>query len=279
MIWELFSYLYTGSSLGGQLASEAARPSPNFRVASIFGRFQKQTHTTTIVAVEETIGKRKQKSFSLSKTTSTLELLLLWWWKESSAWRKLMPSKVFPLFPLLLSLNSSFSNLNSAWAFEASVKYHIWPPKGKVIFQKFTFQRKMGANFSIGEEEGREGGGGWARKRKGGSKKTKKKVLSWFIALQQQHTQQPNLGQKKILAQYSGGRRSSILSRCPINFDLPFQFQNFLFIFLYSQRWNLNTFKSVLERSEIRTKKSQKNSYFGQNMALIDLSSNRNTRY
>ena len=177
MIWELFSYLYTGSSLGGQLASEAARPSPNFRVASIFGRFQKQTHTTTIVAVEETIGKRKQKSFSLSKTTSTLELLLLlWWWKESSAWRKLMPSKVFPLFPLLLSLNSSFSNLNSAWAFEASVKYHIWPPKGKVIFQKFTFQRKMGANFSIGEEEGREGGGGgWARKRKGGSKKTKKK--------------------------------------------------------------------------------------------------------
>lgn len=171
MIWELFSYLYTTSSLGGQLASAAAaaaRPSPNFRVASIFGRFQKQTHTTTIVAVEETIGKRKQKSFSLSKTTSTLELLLLlWWWKESSAWRKLMPSKVFPLFPLLLSLNSSFSNLNSAWAFEASVKYHIWPPKGKVIFQKFTFQRKMGANFSIGEEEGREGGG-WARKRKGG---------------------------------------------------------------------------------------------------------------
>ena len=235
MIWELFSYLYTTSSLGGQLASAAAaRPSPNFRVASIFGRFQKQTHTSTIVAVEETIGKRKQKSFSLSKTTSTLELLLLWWWKESSAWRKLMPSKVFPLFPLLLSLNSSFSNLNSAWAFEASVKYHIWP-KGKVIFQKFTFQRKMGANFSIreGEEEGE--GGGWARKRKGRVlKKQKKKVLSWFIALQQQLTQQPNLGQKKILAQYSGGRRSSILSRCPINFDLQFQFRHLFCLYSFA---------------------------------------------
>ena len=183
MIWELFSYLYTTSSLGGQLASAAAaRPSPNFRVASIFGRFQKQTHTSTIVAVEETIGKRKQKSFSLSKTTSTLELLLLWWWKESSAWRKLMPSKVFPLFPLLLSLNSSFSNLNSAWAFEASVKYHIWP-KGKVIFQKFTFQRKMGANFSIreGEEEGE--GGGWARKRKGRVLKKQKKKFCHDLLL------------------------------------------------------------------------------------------------
>ena len=81
--------------------------------------------------------------------------------------------------------------------------------------------------------------------------------MSWFIALQQQHTQQPNLGQKKILAQYSGGRRSSILSRCPINFDLPFQFQTFLFIFLYSQRWNLDVWKSVLESHSFEVEKQQ----------------------
>ena len=253
MIWELFSYLYTTSSLGGQLASAAAaaRPSPNFRVASIFGRFQKQTHTTTIVAVEETIGKRKQKSFSLSKTTSTLELLLLlWWWKESSAWRKLMPSKVFPLFPLLLSLNSSFSNLNSAWAFEASVKYHIWPPKGKVIFQKFTFQRKMGANFSIGEEEGREGGG-WARKRKGGSKKTKKSfVMIYCFAAAAHPATKPRAEENTSTVQWRPQKQHFIPVSHQFRPPIPIS-DHILFIFLLQSKIKCEIFSLLLKAIQL----------------------------
>ena len=112
-------------------SSTTRPPSPNFRVASIFGRFQKQTHyyCSMVVAVEETIGKRKQKSFSLSKTTSTLYwryLSNLWslyldltnsYWFSSSilvlvAW--LLPEKIEQLFfdisrsQLNLSVHSRF---------------------------------------------------------------------------------------------------------------------------------------------------------------------------